>query len=65
MIKDHAIYVRDIHLQNQNIKLQQEYAKNQNIVDKNKQLELEKSAMWEDMGNLIHKHKNFGKKYQR
>ena len=41
---------------------------NQNIVDKNKQLELENkalvkdsddkmSAMGEDMGNLIHKHK--------
>ena len=44
-VKDNAIRVRDVHLQNQNIKLQQEYAKNQNIVDKNKQLNLEKSAV--------------------
>ena len=35
----------NVHLQNQNIKLQQEYAKNQNNVDKNSKLELEKDVL--------------------
>merc|ERR1712030_71923 len=66
-----------------NSKLQDEYVKNkmlieqnQNIMEKNNQLELEKealveegnnkvSAMGKDMGNLIHKNKILRRKYKK
>ena len=75
-IKDNGIHARNEFLSANNRKLQDEYVKNkilieqnQNIMEKNNQLELEKeslvedgnnkvSAMGQDMGNLIHKYKN-------
>ena len=75
-IKDNAIRTRDVFLTANNSKLQDEYVKNkilieqnQNIMEKNNQLELEKeslvedgnnkvSAMGQDMGKLIHKYEN-------
>merc|ERR1712208_125715 len=74
-IKDNAIRTRDVFLTANNSSLQDEYVKNkilieqnQNIMEKNNQLELEKdflvedgnnklSAMGQDMGNLMHKYK--------
>jgi len=74
-IKDNGIHARNEFLTANNSKLQDEYVKNkilieqnQNIMEKNNQLELEKeslvedgnnkvSAMGQDMGNLIHKYK--------
>ena len=75
-IKDNGIHARNEFLSANNRKLQDEYVKNkilieqnQNIMEKNNQLELEKeslfedgnnkvSAMGQDMGNLIQKYEN-------
>jgi len=74
-IKDNGIHARNEFLTANNSKLQDEYVKNkilieqnQNIMEKNNQLELEKESLVEDgnnkvsamgqvMGNLIHKYK--------
>ena len=82
-IKDNAIRTRDVFLTANNSKLQDEYVKNkilieqnQNIMEKNNQLELEKeslvedgnnmvSAMGQDMGKLIHKNKILRRKYKK
>merc|ERR1712237_99667 len=76
-------YKRNEFLTANNSKLQDQYVKNkmlieqnQNIMEKNNQLELEKetliedgnnkvSAMGEDMGNLIHKNKILRRKYKK
>ena len=75
-IKDNGIHARNVILTANNSKLQDQYVKNkmlieqnQNIMEKNNQLELEKealiedgnnkvSAMGQDMGKLIHKYEN-------
>merc|ERR1711984_77846 len=82
-IKDNGIHARNVILTANNSKLQDQYVKNkmlieqnQNIMEKNNQLELEKealiedgnnkvSAMGQDMGSLIHKNKILRRKYKK
>ena len=59
-IKDNAIRTRDVFLTANNSKLQDEYVKNkilieqnQNIMEKNNQLELEKESLVEDGNNMV------------
>ena len=82
-VKDNALRAQDVFLTANNSKLQDEFVKNiiligqnQNIIETNNQLELEKealvkdgddklTAMGEDMGNLIDKHEHLKRKYKK
>ena len=79
-MKDNAVKIRDVHLQNQNIKLQDEFIKNNNALKKIEQLELinkencnesddKIAAMGKDIAKVIRENKqlkrNFFKRRNR
>ena len=70
-VKDQAVKIRDVQLQNQNIKFQDEFVKNNNVhgdyhnaLEQIKHLELINKEICKDVAKIIRENKHFKRKKQ-